>query len=99
MVRADEAGITPERPSFDTVNSPIRIMEQDHDEVAAIFRRISALSSNYTPPAGVCNTFKAFYSKLDEFHQDLKQHVHLENNILFPEAKELEERLFSGNNK
>lgn len=94
MVRAEGEGITPEIPSFGTVDNPIKVMEQDHEEVAGIFRRIAALANGYTPPSGVCNTFRAFYSKLEEFNEDLQQHVHLESNILFPKAIELEKKLF-----
>lgn len=84
-----------ERPAFDTVHNPIRMMEADHEEAGANFRKISALSNSYTPPEGVCNTFKAFYAKLEEFEQDLHQHVHLENNILFPRSISLEKELFT----
>ncbi|WP_311196080.1 hemerythrin domain-containing protein [Antarcticibacterium sp. 1MA-6-2] len=51
-----------------------------------MFKKISTLSNNFTPPPGACNTYRAFYAKLEEFEQDLHQHVHLENNILFPKA-------------
>ncbi len=62
------------------------------------FRRIAEFSNNYTPPEGACNTYRAFYAKLDEFEQDLHQHVHLENNILFPKALQLEKELHSNKN-
>jgi regulator of cell morphogenesis and NO signaling len=51
---------------------------------------IRSLSSDYTPPVGACPTFLNFYSSLREFEQDLHQHIHLENNILFPKAIALE---------
>ena len=95
MLQAKRGGTKIERPRFDTVDNPIRIMETDHEEAGAIFRKIANLTKNYTPPAGACNTFRAFYSKLDEFEQDLHQHVHLENNILFPKAMKLERELFA----
>ena len=94
MQKAEEKGIKLEKPSFDTVHNPIRVMEQEHNEVETVFRRISALSGNYMPPVGACHTFKAFYSKLKEFDQDLQQHVHLENEILFPKALQMEKSLF-----
>ena len=58
-----------------------------------IFKEIATLTNNYTPPAEACNTFKALYAKLDEFEQDLHQHIHLENNILHPKAIALEKEL------
>lgn len=72
---------------FDTVDDSIKIMEEDHDNAGDIFKRISELTNKYKTPEGAFNTFKALYSKLEEFEDDLHQHVHLENNILFPKAK------------
>lgn len=93
MVKAKKEGTPLEKPRFDTVDNPIKMMETDHEEAGYIFKRISTLSNNFTPPAGACNTYRAFYAKLEEFEQDLHQHVHLENNILFPKAIALEKEL------
>ena len=68
-------------------------MEAEHEDAGELLRKIAKLSNNYTPPEGACNTYRAFYAKLDEFEQDLHQHVHLENNILFPKALQLEKEL------
>ncbi len=81
-------------PEFGSLANPVRMMEEDHREVGSTFRRIAVLSKAYTPPADACNTFRAYYAKLDEFEQDLNQHMHLENNILFPRALALEKTLF-----
>lgn len=75
---------------FGTIENPIKMMEVEHEEAGDIFKKIAALSNNFTPPEGACNTYRAFYAKLDEFEQDLHQHIHLENNILFPKALTLE---------
>lgn len=80
-------------PPFESVESPIKMMEAEHESAGDIFKKIFELTNNYTPPQGACNTFKALYNKLDEFEQDLHQHVHLENNILFPKAILLEKEL------
>ncbi|MBP6516772.1 MAG: iron-sulfur cluster repair di-iron protein [Chitinophagales bacterium] len=77
-------------PPFGTVQHPIQMMEMEHESAGTILKKIAVLSNNYTPPEWACNTFKALYAKLDEFEQDLHLHVHLENNILFPKAIELE---------
>lgn len=90
MVKAKRAGEYLPEPHFGTVDNPIKMMETEHEEAGEILRTIAQLSGNYTPPEGACNTFRAFYAKLDEFEQDLHQHVHLENNILFPKALDLE---------
>lgn len=82
-------------PHFSTVENPIKMMEDEHEEAGNIFKEISLITNNYTPPAHACNTFRALYDKLDEFEQDLHQHIHLENNILHPKALKLEEKLRS----
>ncbi|MCB0616560.1 MAG: hemerythrin domain-containing protein, partial [Phaeodactylibacter sp.] len=51
---------------------------------------IRELSNGFTPPEGACNTYRVLYALLEEFEEDLHRHVHLENNILFPQAVELE---------
>lgn len=76
---------------FGPVDNPIRMMEAEHEEAGDILRTIAKLSNNYTPPPGACNTYRAFFAKLDEFEQDLHQHIHLENNILFPKTLQMVE--------
>ncbi len=93
MVRAQEEGAPVPQPHFGKIDDPIKMMETEHDEAGAIFKEISDLSDNYTCPDWACNTYKAFYAKLEEFENDLHHHVHLENNILFPRAIELERSL------
>lgn len=80
-----------ETPPFGTVENPIHMMETEHESAGDIFKTIAKLTNNYTPPEGACNTFRALYAKLDEFEQDLHQHIHLENNILHAKAKQLEQ--------
>lgn len=91
LVHAESNGLTAPQPPFGTVNNPIRMMEQEHENAGDIFKEIAKLTNNYTPPAEACNTFKALYASLNEFEQDLHQHIHLENNILFPKAVKLEQ--------
>ena len=78
------------RSCFGTIDHPITMMTRDHDYVGNLMAEIRALSQSYTPPAGACPTFRAFYAGLNEFEKDLHQHIHLENNILFHRAIELE---------
>ncbi|NVK53132.1 MAG: iron-sulfur cluster repair di-iron protein [Flavobacteriaceae bacterium] len=93
LVQAIKNNTPIEKPHFGTVNNPIKMMEEEHDKAGDIFKRISELTDKYQTPEGACNTFKALYSKLEEFEDDLHQHVHLENNILFPKAIKLEASL------
>jgi regulator of cell morphogenesis and NO signaling len=82
---------TPRPPScFGTVANPIAMMTQEHDAAGTLIAEIRRLSGDFRTPAGACPTFLAFYSGLKEFEQDLHQHIHLENNILFPRAIGLE---------
>jgi regulator of cell morphogenesis and NO signaling len=89
LVRSRGDGESIQAP-FGTVKNPIKMMEQEHESAGEIFREIEMLSSNFTPPSHACNTYKALYFHLKEFQDDLHIHIHLENNILFPKAIDLE---------
>lgn len=80
-------------PHFGSVQNPVQMMMQEHDTEGERFRKIDSLSSNYTIPEDACNTFRVTYALLKEFEDDLHVHIHLENNILFPKAIELEKKL------
>jgi regulator of cell morphogenesis and NO signaling len=77
------------------VANPIQMMMEEHDNEGERFRKIAALSGDYTPPADACNTYRVTFSLLQEFEEDLHRHIHLENNILFPKAEILEKKLLS----
>jgi regulator of cell morphogenesis and NO signaling len=78
---------------FGTVNNPIRMMMREHDTAGEILRELRALTSDYRVPADACINYQTLYQALENFEQDLHQHIHLENNLLFPRALELETRL------
>ena len=75
---------------FGTVNNPIRMMMMEHDTAGEILRELRKLSSDYAVPADGCISYQTLYSALEGFEQDLHQHIHLENNILFPRAMAME---------
>jgi len=75
---------------FGSVTNPIAMMTREHDDAGAALAQIEQLTQNFTAPADACPTYLGFYAALKEFRQDLHQHIHLENNILFPRAIELE---------
>lgn len=77
------------------VQQPIRMMMHDHSAEGERFRKIASLSNNFTPPADSCTTYQAAYAKLKEFEKDLHQHIHLENNLLFPGAIAAEKQLIN----
>jgi regulator of cell morphogenesis and NO signaling len=93
LVDAKAGRTTVPSAPFGSVNNPIQVMNIEHEGAGDVFKEIAKLSNNYTPPEGACNTFKALYDALDEFEQDLHLHIHLENNIVFPKASELEKSL------
>lgn len=62
---------------------PIHVMRTEHDDHALALQQLYALTDNITLPKGACNTWRALYVGLQAFVDDLKQHIHLENNILF----------------
>ena len=90
---AKKNGVAVNPPPFGTIQNPINMMEVEHDGAGNIIKNITELSNNFIPPEEACNTFKALYAKLDEYQNDLFQHIHLENNILFPKAIALENEL------
>jgi regulator of cell morphogenesis and NO signaling len=79
-----------EPPFFQTVRNPIHAMMKEHDSAGELVRQIRKATGDYTPPADACTSYQALYQDLREFEADLHQHVHLENNILFPRAVEME---------
>ena len=85
LVAAGRGGSMPGAP-FGAVANPIRMMEIEHQAAGDAMAAIRQLSGDYTPPADACTTFKVTYQELQAFEADLHQHVHLENNILFPKA-------------
>ena len=77
-------------PGFGNVQNPIRMMMQEHEVEGERFRKMSLLSNGYTAPEDGCTTYRVCYYMLKDFENDLHLHIHLENNILFPKAIELE---------
>ena len=75
---------------FGTVRNPVRMMMMEHDAAGAILRHIRELSDDFTPAADACVSYQTLYHALEELERDLHQHIHLENNILFPRAIDLE---------
>jgi len=87
---ASQAGVQPAPFHGGSVANPIRVMEHEHDSAGRALAEMRATTANYTLPADACNTYRALYDGLQELEADLHQHIHLENNILFPRAAALE---------
>ena len=93
IARMEEAVIEKEPilPSpFGSVQNPILMMEHEHESAGNALRAMRAASSGYTAPPEACISYQTLYKALAEFETDLHQHIHLENNILFPRAIAME---------
>jgi regulator of cell morphogenesis and NO signaling len=97
MERAIINGSAKPHGCFGTVANPIAMMTQEHDAAGGLIAEIRRLSHNFVAPADACASYHAFYEGLKEFEQDLHQHIHLENNILFPRALDMEAATISAN--
>lgn len=95
IARAKRDGTELKPPIFGTIQNPIDMMESEHVSAGGSLEEIKELSSNFTPPEDACNSFRVFFSKLNEYELDLHQHIHLENNILFPKAIAIEKELLN----
>lgn len=75
---------------FGSVQNPIRVMMMEHDEAGEKLREIRQATKNYALPSDACVSYSTLFGALQEFEQDLHQHIHLENNVLFPRALAME---------
>ena len=78
---------------FGTVQNPINAMMREHDAAGEIMKTIRELSVNFALPEDACFSFRTLYTVLQDLEADLHQHIHLENNVLFPRASEIENKL------
>lgn len=76
-------------PSLMPLDGPVACMLQEHDDAGAALARMRELTHGFTPPADACNTYRALFAGLAELEEDLHTHIHLENAVLFPQAKAL----------
>lgn len=89
-----EKAVTQRRPAsppmFGTVRNPIQMMIMEHDSAGDALRSIREASSGFSAPADACISFQTLYRAMADFEADLHEHIHLENNILFPRAVAME---------
>ncbi len=71
------------------VEGPITVMMQEHEEAGAALARLRELTEGYQPPAEACNTYRALFAGLGDLEEDLHRHIHLENSVLFPAARQM----------
>ena len=75
---------------FGTVANPVRMMMQEHDGAGEALRALRSVTSDYEAPQDACISYRTLYAALKDFEADLHQHIHLENNVLFPRAVAME---------
>jgi len=90
METAVRLGSAPPLPHFGTVENPVRMMTRDHEGDGLRLAKIRQITNHFTPPDGACPSYTALYAGLEDLEKDLHRHIHLENNVLFPAAIELE---------
>lgn len=96
IVRMEEATIQrePTIPApFGTVQNPVSMMQQEHDSAGQALQALREASRGYSAPADACVSYQTLFKALAVFEADLHQHIHLENNILFPRAVAMENAL------
>jgi regulator of cell morphogenesis and NO signaling len=79
--------------NFGPISKPLEMLETDHEDIVSFIDLFRSITKNYQIPEDVSTSFRLFYILLQDLEEDLRQHMHLENNILFPKAKELEEEM------
>jgi regulator of cell morphogenesis and NO signaling len=70
------------------VVNPIGVMRGEHVSHGVQLDRVNELTHDATPPEGACNTWRALYTGIAQFNDDLINHIHLENNVLFPQFEQ-----------
>lgn len=95
-IRYLEVNRQPVQFPFGSLNNPIRVMVNEHDHAGDSLEQLRELTGGYSPPADACNTYRVMLEGLEALERDMHQHVHKENNILFPRAAQLEEQLGGG---
>jgi regulator of cell morphogenesis and NO signaling len=75
---------------FGTVANPVRMMMQEHDGAGDALRSLRSITNDYALPEDACISYRTLFGALEGFEADLHQHIHLENNILFPRAIAME---------
>lgn len=93
LVQAERAGTGLSELNGRSIEKGIFMAESEHEQAGLDFQELRQLTGEYKVPEDACNSYRILYEKLLEFETDLSQHIHLENNILFPRAVELEKRL------
>jgi regulator of cell morphogenesis and NO signaling len=81
-----------DRLLLQSIQAPVAVMEDEHETAGRLIKSIRSKTNNFTPPENACLSYQMTFKLLQEFEADLMQHIHLENNIVFPKALSLSQR-------
>lgn len=93
LTEAKRSGDASVLQRYPDIREPMQMMEMEHEVAGDLLKRIREAAQDYSLPAGACNSFTLLYQKLEALEADLHQHIHLENNLLFPKSLELEKKV------
>ncbi|HUQ97316.1 MAG TPA: iron-sulfur cluster repair di-iron protein, partial [Chitinophagaceae bacterium] len=93
LVKAKNEKDTSALAAYPSINEPVHMMEAEHEAAGELLEQIRNVTNEFVPPAGSCSSFQLLYKKLHDLETDLHQHIHLENNLLFPKALKMEKEL------
>ncbi|MFG0328829.1 MAG: iron-sulfur cluster repair di-iron protein [Phycisphaerales bacterium] len=96
MIRAIDRATEPVQFHCGSLAAPIRVLESEHENAGSALKTLRRLTGDFEPPVDACTTVRALLDALAELEADMHQHVHKENNVLFPRAIEREEKLRLG---
>ena len=85
-----EQAASPPRFPFGSVANPIGVMQHEHDTAGSALKALRRLTADFTPPDDACIAYRTMLEALGVLEADLHEHIHKENNILFPRAQRLE---------
>jgi len=93
LSRAEAKGEITSQSHCGSISNPIRVMEEEHDNVGKLLKKIRRITRDYAVPEDACVSYKALLARLEQLENDLHIHIHKENNILFPKAIKTEASL------
>ena len=93
MIRQLESATSMPLLHCGTVQNPVHVMIEEHEHAGDALKQLRRLTGGFCAPEDACPTYQALYALLADLEKDLHEHIHKENNILFPKALELERRL------
>lgn len=96
LAMSDANNLSAPRPPFGTVRNPVQMLMLEHDRDGDLLKKMRDIARDYLLPEGACSSFGALYHGLVELERDLHQHIHLENNALFPAVVKLEQTVVHG---